>query len=916
MAYSNTIGILIAAKDEASAVIDKAAVSTKAAAGEVNGLGSASSATGSLLKTGLAVGLLAVVGESANLAIKFQQDMEILHTNAGVAQSSIAGLGQSFLNMAGSVGQTPDQLAQAFYHIASAGTGIWSTAQQLDILKSAAEGAAIGNADLGDTTYALTSAMSSGIGGVKDAAGMMAVLNATVGAGDMKLTDLNAALGTGILSTAATFGISIQSVGTAIATLTDNGESADAAATRLRMTFALMASPSAAATKQLEALGLTAEDAKVSTDGMNAVFAKSGLSTTKLADDLRQPNGITAAMQDLKDHLEAAGLSSSETDAMLSKAFGGGRTDAALLTMLNNLDRMGAKFTAINKNASDFTSNYAAQQATDAQKIKDAWAGIQADLTQLGSVIAPLAAGALTDVANGVSGLFNWYGQLSPVQKTVLGDLGSAALGLAGTVLAVQGIAKSISAVKDAFNDLTKAKDWVGSAADAASTWVGKGVDVAKGWASNFKDMVTNASGAASDIGKSAASTAKSWVSAASDGVTSAAKTAAGWVVSGAKATASWVGDAVPKIISAFSLTALKSYVHAADVGLAWTINAVRVSFVWVTQELPKLVVGFATTSKQATIKAAETTIAWVASAAKTSFAWVTTELPKIVTGFITVKSGAVKEALETAAAWVVEAAKTSFAWVVTELPKIVTGFITTKSSAILEAGETAIAWVASSSKVAIAWVVNELPGIITGFIAVKAAAILEAGETTVAWATSAATTSKTFTALSLLISTPMVMPAIAIAAALFALKSVWDAANQVVDAIKGVQDAQASSHQTTMAIIAKNTAVQASGVFSLAYKATYQKLQDTAMAQDKALGSGSALALGTSFASGGMTLVGENGPELVNLPRGSQVNTAQQTKTMGGGGTQIVINGGMNINNQMDEQKFLANLGWRLSLR
>lgn len=41
--------------------------------------------------------------------------------------------------------------------------------------------------------------------------------------------------------------------------------------------------------------------------------------------------------------------------------------------------------------------------------------------------------------------------------------------------------------------------------------------------------------------------------------------------------------------------------------------------------------------------------------------------------------------------------------------------------------------------------------------------------------------------------------------------------------------------------------------------------------------------ASGTTYAPGGLALVGERGPELVNLPRGSRVNTASQTAAMGG---------------------------------
>ena len=57
--------------------------------------------------------------------------------------------------------------------------------------------------------------------------------------------------------------------------------------------------------------------------------------------------------------------------------------------------------------------------------------------------------------------------------------------------------------------------------------------------------------------------------------------------------------------------------------------------------------------------------------------------------------------------------------------------------------------------------------------------------------------------------------------------------------------------------------------------------------------------AAGTSFAPGGLSLVGEQGPELVNLPRGSQVHTASQTRRMmaggggggGGGGSSYTVN-------------------------
>lgn len=51
------------------------------------------------------------------------------------------------------------------------------------------------------------------------------------------------------------------------------------------------------------------------------------------------------------------------------------------------------------------------------------------------------------------------------------------------------------------------------------------------------------------------------------------------------------------------------------------------------------------------------------------------------------------------------------------------------------------------------------------------------------------------------------------------------------------------------------------------------------------------AMATGTDFAPGGMALVGEQGPELVNIPRGSQVIPAGITSKMIQGGTGMTIN-------------------------
>lgn len=401
----------------------------------------------------ISVGAAVILGVAAKAATDFDQQMELLHTQAGLSQTSVDQLKNSVLALAPTVGQSPEALATAFYHVASAGNGLWSTAQMLDTLKIAAEGAAVGQSSLDDTTYALTSSLASNIKGASGAAQMMAVLNAIVGAGDMHMQDLNGAIGTGFLSTAASFGISIQSVGTALATLTDNGEGADAAATRLRMTWALMGSPSAAAAKQLSLLGLTTDQVSTATGTMNDIFAKSGLTTTKLADDLRQPNGMTVALTDLQTHLENAGLSASQTDAMLAKAFGGGRTDAALLTMLQNLDRMNAKFQIINGTTNQFGEDWAAQQDQASQKLKDLEASFEVLAVKLGNEFLP----TLLAVVGGVTKFADSLGRLPAGQLKIISDI------LVGLVILAP-IVKVVSLIAESLGALLGVLDTVGTA--------------------------------------------------------------------------------------------------------------------------------------------------------------------------------------------------------------------------------------------------------------------------------------------------------------------------------------------------------------------------------------------------------------------------------------------------------------------
>ena len=408
-------------------------------------VGSQMTAVGSSMSKYITLPIVGIAAASVKMAMDFQQSMELLHTNAGVPQAAIASLSNEILALAGVVGQSPDSLATAFYHIATAGQGIYSTAQELDQLKTAAEGAAIGQASLDDTTYALTSTMNSNVIGTKTASETMGTLLGIVQSGDMHLSDMNDVISTGLMGTLSTFGVSLQSAGAALADFGDLGEKGAIAGTRLRMMMTLMASPSAAAAKILGDLGLSTSDAANATGQMNAIFAQTGLTTTRLADDLRQPNGIYVAITDLKTSLEKTGMSASQTDTVLAKAFGGGRTDAALLQLLDTTGRLDLKYQQIGSDSGNFANNWVAQQQTMKQQWDKAWSGIQADMIRIGVVIMPEVTHAMTDIGNAVSSVTNWFTHLSAGQKQFVIDAAIVAAAV-GPILVVFGtLAKSIS---------------------------------------------------------------------------------------------------------------------------------------------------------------------------------------------------------------------------------------------------------------------------------------------------------------------------------------------------------------------------------------------------------------------------------------------------------------------------------------
>jgi TP901 family phage tail tape measure protein len=366
--------------------------------------GGAATAEASFLKAGAgfiafgktaSIAGLAAAGASVYMAAKFQSTMELIHTQAGASQAEVNKLSKAVLDLAPTVGIGPTKLADGLYHVESAG---FRGAAALDIVAAAAKAAAIGQSDMEKTTQALIGVMAVQFKDVMNAADATAFLNTTVGIGDMRMEKLASAIATGVLPSFKSAGLGMTDFSASLATLTDNVTPADEAATRLRMTVSLMAAPSHKAEVALNSIGLTGRT---------------------LAEDMHKPNGLLVAVMDLKKHLEetyptsqkhaltlaqmseetkkyadmleATGVPAKEAKGLLDKytqslkdngtaavsqnqvlqhAFGGGRSSGAMLTLIEESDRLTQKYHDIG-NASQRTA-----------KLQDAWKATQQQFTQ------------------------------------------------------------------------------------------------------------------------------------------------------------------------------------------------------------------------------------------------------------------------------------------------------------------------------------------------------------------------------------------------------------------------------------------------------------------------------------------------------------------------------------------------------
>lgn len=383
----------------AAAAMQKTSTEAELAGAKISRVGKSITGFGrSMLLASLPLAGLGTIAFKA--ASDFTQAMTRVRSQGLATQGEATNAAKALLAMTGQVGFGATDLANSLNIVYRAG---FKGAGALNLLKTAAEGAKIGNDTLLNTTMALTSVMNANLRGTKNYAQVMQVLDQAVAHGTLSLTGLTESLGnSAVLGEAKLFHVSLQDIVSVLAALSTIGTKPGRFATNLKFFLDRMA---AAATVPKAKKGLS--DIGISADQLSEKFQGRG-----------PGQGLLPALGELRAHLR--GLSDSARADALTKIFGGSRglgTASQMLVFLNQILKTNAAIKTAS--AGQFAQRWALQNATTAQQIADAKSVLQASLIKLGVTITPAIMKIVPVLVTAVQTLVNVFDALpKPIRNS------------------------------------------------------------------------------------------------------------------------------------------------------------------------------------------------------------------------------------------------------------------------------------------------------------------------------------------------------------------------------------------------------------------------------------------------------------------------------------------------------------------
>ena len=499
---------LAGAQDAAAGSARKSADAQEESAGKTDLVTKSGEKGGKVLRD-LALGAGLVAAGSIYMGVKFQEGATQLVTGAGQSAKGLKQVEAGMLAVSTQTATSSKDVESGMYMIESAG---FHGAQGLTVLKAAAEGAKVGNAQLGDVANVVTSALNAYHEPASKAVAVTNQLVATVASGKMHMQDLATSLASNVLPVAASAHISLAQVGGALATMTAQGMTARRASMSLANMIRALISPSAQSSAEMKNLGLNANEVAKNVgkegltgtlDTLTEAILKSSKGGSALAATFNgmdpatkgyareilagkvSTNDLSNAMKDMNP-VQAQLLANFEKTA--TSATGVKTTfDGAMKTMVGGATGLNVALLLGGKHMATFKGNVAsvADAAKKAGPDVEHWGDITKDtafkldqaktsVENLGISVGMALTPALTKILGPIDSFVSWIGRSKVAIDVLAGVLVGALAGFAviKTVEGFQRMGKALSAAGDMFKTVATKMGIMSAATDeeAAST--------------------------------------------------------------------------------------------------------------------------------------------------------------------------------------------------------------------------------------------------------------------------------------------------------------------------------------------------------------------------------------------------------------------------------------------------------------
>lgn len=368
-------------------------------------LGGQMQSVGSSLTKYVTAPILALKAAIIKVGVEFDTALRRIVALTDVTADEIGDVEDAILDMATAVGKSPQELAEAFYFLASAG---FDTKEAMEVLEVAAKGSAAGLGDTQDLAKVAGAAVNAYGKENLTAAHAMDVLLRGVKDGTAESTEFAGALGD-VLGSAAQMGVGIEDLTAGLAALTLKGINVNEAATSMNGIFVSLLKPTVGAEKAMKEMGFSAASLR-----------------KKLKED-----GLLATLEFLKKKFEG-------NDTAAASVFGNVRALRGVLGLLGgDASQTAGVFEDLAGAGGDVNQAFKETEGPG-REMDRAMADVQATLIDLSRTVMPLMVEGLHGLRDILEQVRTWWHSLSEEQQTQIVQI-AGIVAVVGPLLVILG---------------------------------------------------------------------------------------------------------------------------------------------------------------------------------------------------------------------------------------------------------------------------------------------------------------------------------------------------------------------------------------------------------------------------------------------------------------------------------------------